>query len=154
MFSSFGMSSFGDEPTVYFESVKETLFLLEQKLGLTILIYGSVARHGCGNDLDMIIVGTEEMWQDFRKKVLQKSPAWSGAIYRGEVANKMVEDALDELEEECHLLIDVYIFPPDWLKRLDELQATFPHEDPGFMRNIAVDVKTLGECAIKAARMS
>jgi hypothetical protein len=51
-------------------------------------------------------------------------------------------------------LIDVYIFPPDWLKRLDELQAVFPHEDPNFMRNIAADVKTLGECAIQAARMS
>ena len=62
MFSSFGAMSFTGT-LIYFDDVKDALRRFRRKIKSTILIYGSVARHGCGNDLDMIIVGTEEEWQ-------------------------------------------------------------------------------------------
>ena len=153
MFSSFGIALHGSE-LIYFESVEATLRRLEKELKSTILIYGSVARHGYGNDLDMIIVGTEEMWQEFKSKVLQSPSDSRNAFTRHDVAHEMLERAFSALEDDGLYLVDVYIFPSDWAERLDELQAAFPHEDSNFMRNIAADVKTLGECAIQAARMS
>jgi predicted nucleotidyltransferase len=153
MFSSFGMTVQSD-PLTYFEDVYDSLRQLERNLSATILIYGSVARHGCGNDLDLIIVGTEEMWQEFRQKVLDKLPSYCGALIRHNAAYEVLGSAFGALEEEGIMLVDVYIFPPDWTKRLNELQSAFPHEDPHFMQNIATDVKTLGECAIQSARMS
>lgn len=35
--------------------------------------------------------------------------------------------------------LDIFLFPPDWRERLDELQEALPHTDPDFMRNIARD---------------
>jgi hypothetical protein len=151
MFSSFGIE---EGEVIHFESVQMTLRRLENELKSTILIYGSVARHGCGHDLDMIIVGTEEMWQEFKYRVLNHRSGWGGAVTRHCIVHEMLGEPFDAIDDDGIILVGVYIFPPDWLKRLDELQAAFPHEDPNFMRNIATDVKTLGECAIQAARMS
>lgn len=154
MFSSFGRMIWSDG-LVYFEAAEQPLRRLEQSLGATVLVYGSVARHGCGNDLDIIILGTEEMWQEFKSGVLQKmSPSWCGALTRHDVVQEMFEEAFGALEDAGIMMVDVYIFPSDWTKRLDELQAAFPHEDPLFMQNIAADVKTLDQCAIQSARMS
>ena len=152
MFSSFGMVSHTGD-LVYFESIGQALSRLEQKLGVTVIVYGSVARHGCGNDLDLIIVATETMWQKFKQKVLENSLGYCGAFTRHDVAYEMLGKPFEELEGNGLGMVDVYIFPPDWTNRLDELQASFPHEDPNFMRNIATDAKTLGECRIQAARM-
>ncbi len=153
MFSSFGAKHRSNGLT-YFEEIDETLRWFEECLGFPVLIYGSIARHGCGNDVDMIIVGTEEMWLEFKSRVLQKSPSLCGAFIRYEVVHEMLGEPFGELEEQCIMLVDVYIFPPDWATRLDELQAAFPHEDPLFMQSIAEDAKTLGQCAIEVAHRS
>lgn len=149
MFSSFGAMSFTGT-LIYFDDVKDALRRFRRKIKSTILIYGSVARHGCGNDLDMIIVGTEEEWQKFKKGVLQKPSSRLGALTRYDVVYEILGDAFGVLEYEGIMMVDAYIFPPDWTERLEELQAVFPHEDPLFMQNVAADAKTLDQCAIWA----
>lgn len=155
MFSSFG-SGFEQYDPVYFEDVEAKLRQFEWRIGSTILVYGSVARFGCGHDLDVIIVGTEEMWKEFKELVLEEVEEVGrlGAWIRQSVVHSMLGHAFTTLKDESLALIDVYIFPPDWEKRLDELQRAFPHEDPNFMMNICRDTKTLGQCSIEAARMS
>ena len=35
--------------------------------------------------------------------------------------------------------LDIFVFPPNWRDKLDQLQEDLPNKDPNFMQNIARD---------------
>lgn len=154
LFSSFGFRSLRVESLSQitpYKDVELLLLQLKRSLSKEIEIFGSMAREGCGHDLDIIIIGTEEEWQQFREKTLsylEHMPA--GPIARGLSAWDVLGESFVTFDMFfAPLPVDVFIFPQDWRKRLEELQEVFPHEDPDFMRNIEADALTLLQCRWK-----
>jgi predicted nucleotidyltransferase len=125
-------------------------------------VFGSVARSQEGNDLDLILVCDEETSQLFMERVefeakLAKLPRigrYHGyALTRSNIAEEILNpdigsiDSDDHLFEEalaaCEVGVDIFIFPPNWRNRLDELQGRMEHDDPKFMAKIAKDARRI-----------
>ena len=123
-----------------------------------LFLFGSVARDGFGEDLDLIIIASDETASRFREIIdircgdLPKSVRGLGAdLYimkrlRFDAADLALQwDIPDVIEmyeaatEADPVRLDVFVFPPDWKDRLEELQTAVPHKDPKFMENIARD---------------
>ena len=121
-------------------------------------VFGSVAREKEGRDLDIILVCNEDISQLFMEMVeceakmakLPKIGRYQGyTLTRSNIAQEILNsgDNIDDLFEEalvtCEVGIDIFIFPPDWRNRLDELQSRMKHDDPKFMQKIAKDARRI-----------
>lgn len=115
-------------------------------------LFGSIARDGQGNDLDLIIIsddGGREFIELMGEGVTGLSNDMRFDIYhnfhlRVIVAIKVFGDdffdLLLEAEERIYWArIDLFVFPQNWREHLNVLQDALPHKDPEFMRNIARD---------------
>lgn len=120
-------------------------------------LYGSIAREGVGNDIDMVIVVNDEnTYRDFVAEVMSRvhraetNKGYSQAQYRAEAVERifgehlgivrtLMHDTRDQTAKNVYLYLDMFIAPRDWRERLDELQEHLPHDDPYFMHNIARD---------------
>lgn len=119
---------------------------------LDIEVFGSVARNGSGNDIDMIICVPEELsWRFF-------GYVRSGNMFEYENSARLrlsvafdllTEDDglgspfLDVLGDDFDGALDVFLFPQNWRCRLYELQHELPHKDPNFMSNVARDARVI-----------
>lgn len=122
-------------------------------------VFGSVARGQEGNDLDLILVCDEETSKLFTELVeteakisrLPHTGRYHGyALTRSNIAELVLApDICDENNQfeaalaESEVGIDIFIFPPDWRNRLDELQGRMEHDDPKFMAKIAKDARRI-----------
>ncbi len=122
-------------------------------------VFGSVARDQEGRDLDLILVCDEETSQLFMEMVeleaeiakLPKIGRYHGyALTRSNIAEEILSDIVasdNNLFEEAlaasEVGVDIFIFPPDWRNRLDELQGRMGHDDPKFMQKIAKDARRI-----------
>lgn len=119
-----------------------------------VVVFGSVARDNEGGDLDLILLCDEEIAQEFFSLVLLYQDRERYAYHDMKDIRRQAAVALlsgneldsilrrmDNFVHPCDL--DIFIFPPNWRERLDELQDALPHSDPYFMRNIARDARGL-----------
>jgi predicted nucleotidyltransferase len=131
-----------------------------------VLLFGSVARTGIGNDLDLLLITDAEHASLFVEKVeeglsLMKQIHGSSRVQPAEQVYvlKLLRllaacDTFDSLEEHDDLfsqklqsakfeapdvLFDIFVYQDDWRDRLAELQELLPHGDAQFMNNIARD---------------
>lgn len=114
--------------------------LLTMDLASSVFLFGSLARGNAnrGSDIDMIVIVDEE-----------KAAEWLARIQCFEIefyhqARERLFAASQVLGQHWLLsgwgpLLDIFLFPPNWLSKLDELQRAGRHSDPSFMRNIAQD---------------
>lgn len=117
-------------------------------------VFGSIARGNGGefSDLDVILVVDDETaskWtEDVKKRLGYFGMAFSnGGFYdsakdaRLEIAAEILGTVPEAMFESPWYVrtIDVFLFPPDWRDRLDELQIIGQHSDPTFMQNVALD---------------
>lgn len=118
-------------------------------------LFGSLAREGKGEDIDLILICDEDTSQIFmhlveieaRHSILRNS-AWyhNLAQNRSHIAENLLDPEGDGMFEEIwdeNIPVDIFIFPPDWRNRLEELQSRIPHDDPKFMENIAQDARPI-----------
>lgn len=121
----------------------------------SVVVFGSVARDNEGEDLDIILVCNEVIAEEFVyyvKSVLDEEeadPYTSAKHIRRNIALtsfscEELDSILNKVERFVSIYdMDIFIFPPDWRNRLDELQNALPHSDPHFMHNIARDARVL-----------
>jgi len=122
-------------------------------------IFGSVARDGVGNDLDIILlIDTNRFsslyydiaefpyygagWDFFRPGI----GAESTKLMRIELIQETLEME-DEMFRAEQLVgfgnMDIFVMDPKWRERLDYHQEMMEHRDPNFMCNIARDAVRL-----------
>jgi len=122
------------------------------RLVLEVWVFGSVARDGIGNDLDMIIVAPSDKAEEWSNEVECKlrmvrpgsvAPAYSYSGARHIAASGALglgfTQALGNAIDITNVAVDLFVFPPNWREDLEGMQAWLPHEDPNFMQNIAED---------------
>ena len=123
-----------------------------------VLLFGSVARGGVGEDLDLILISDDRRARDF----IELLKGWLGlypevefpamTLLYGTVyaeSELRISAAAETLGENFHSLlqeartkanwakIDLFVFPRGWRDRLQVLQSALPHEDPDFMEKIS-----------------
>lgn len=123
-------------------------------------IFGSVARGEAkpGSDIDLIVVPhyshIAATWATLVGHQCD-GVSYASATPRNEVFRRIFDVDLDtppfayRWEAARGMLglpdaslaarVDVFVFPPDWRNKLDELQLILSHTDPEFMQNIARD---------------
>lgn len=119
-------------------------FLLSCPAVIDVYLFGSLAREGDGKDIDLIAITSESeveqfadfVWEEYVNVYSLAAERFcaAGAILRWDdrgIFRVLGHDAL----------LDIFIFPVDWLARLDELQGGLPHQDVDFMKNIAFDAR-------------
>lgn len=118
-------------------------------------LFGSLARgEGDGNsDFDLVIVVdvlTADLWFSKVYDIVEtpNNPFYGtrSAVARRWAAFKLLGVNSEDLEIFTGVnpeMLDIFLFPPYWKKRLEELQQLGWHEDPLFMWNIAHDARTL-----------
>ena len=121
-------------------------------------VFGSVARDGSGNDLDIILITDEDLALDFLEIAEAKIKRWAQttaqeSVYnnphlRQEVAVQVLgDDFVDVLAATGRIVdiahLDVFVFSTDWRDYLETLQEALPHHDPQFMRHVAHDARVL-----------
>jgi predicted nucleotidyltransferase len=155
------------EKYVHPEIVKATLAKLaidfRQRMEIDdVYVFGSVARTGTGNDLDIIVTVSEyhfRLWaedltstlDDIHEKRVVDTYMTAGDI-RMLAADRLLgipdeySDGYIDFSDakgingyplETYMFIDIFLFPEDWKQSVDELQSMLPNKDPNFMRNIA-----------------
>lgn len=112
-----------------------------------VLVVGSVARKGKGNDLDVVLVVSPCTYVAFLMRMQNTSGHYYG--YRKEAALAVIKFtpaewgwlnlALKPLDAD----VDFHLMPGDWLQNIDAVQSHLPHDDPQFVRNIAGDARRL-----------
>lgn len=129
--------------------------LCEHSAIKAVVVFGSVARENEGEDLDIILICDESIVEDFLYYVGdvlvdgEEDPYTKAKDIRRDVALTLLADEkfdviLGKVERFVSAYdMDIFIFPPNWRERLDELQNALPHSDPQFMRNIARDARGL-----------
>ncbi|MEK7083434.1 MAG: hypothetical protein AAB972_04630 [Patescibacteria group bacterium] len=138
------------------EAVQAAKIFCEHPEIKAVLAFGSVARDGEGEDLDIILVCDEAVSYEFLFYVASVLDEEQDDFYtrasdiRRSIAVMSLseEGELDEISYRVEPFVsiydmDIFIFPPDWRERLDELQGAMPHSDPNFMYNIARDARAL-----------
>lgn len=116
-------------------------------------IFGSVAREGYGNDLDIILI-TDEVLQDQFVDRMQyelmrfNTDAYNTPELRRTVASAVMGEYFNDILASATRIItpaelDIFIFGPDWRDFLAYLQFTLGNKDPRFMENIARDARVI-----------
>lgn len=120
-----------------------------------VVAFGSVARENEGEDLDVILLCDGWLAYEFVDLVLSMKDGTRYAYYemkdiRRQAAvmllsgNGELDGIFQKIAPFVHPYdLDIFIFPLNWRKRLDELQGALPHSDPQFMHNIARDARGL-----------
>lgn len=120
----------------------------EHPLILGVEVYGSVARDGLGNDLDLILVVADDTARSFidRMRSTMATRQWGIFKRRFSVTQKQVAHAL--LGEpfgqilaaaaRAGIHVDVILFPPDWRLRAAELDRQLGNR-PTFMQQVCRD---------------
>lgn len=109
-------------------------------------LFGSVARHHQGNDVDLVLVAGKE----YETRFLQALKRFGRGGYYYDTWEAREAAAVEalmiplEIWNGIEQLIapfrfDLFVFGANWKQRLDELQRCLPQKDPYFMRNIAHD---------------
>jgi len=126
-------------------------------------LFGSLARNGQGNDIDIIIIVDDHdaaEFLDFAGSLMrdfeegengrarigcgQRNGAYHHKILRREAAEGVLGGDFCRRLFRAEALarpadLDIFVFPRNWREQLDVLQSTLPHSDPEFMQNIAQD---------------
>ncbi len=113
-------------------------------------LYGSIARHHVGNDIDLLIVVKDEsLYDQFVKGVNDilndKSPLLCPGYYaRHCVIRRIWSDfpAVDLVlphRSDASEYLDMFVMPQNWRSRIEEIQGNMPHDDPQFVHNISKD---------------
>jgi predicted nucleotidyltransferase len=126
-------------------------------------VFGSVARDGKGDDLDLILIVDEQIAQKFFTAVAAEE-RYNAELradrfmqrYFGSAQSRLeiAENVLSEEDQvfgqvfldswvEIEFRLDIFLFPSNWRDRLVELQTAMPHADPQFMEKIAGDARPL-----------
>ncbi|MDX2776331.1 hypothetical protein PV379_03100 [Streptomyces caniscabiei] len=144
---------------VTWEKAKMVLLPLVNMAGIKeVQVFGSVARDGEGNDLDVILIVDTfvystflaEMWRmyyndasygsdyyvDYRK---QRYLAAMAALSPKPAERGWLELAAQQLGAP----VDFHLMPVDWPQHVDKIQLHLPHHDPMFASNAARDAKTV-----------
>ncbi|OGZ06002.1 MAG: hypothetical protein A2942_04725 [Candidatus Lloydbacteria bacterium RIFCSPLOWO2_01_FULL_50_20] len=123
-------------------------------------LFGSIARQGYGNDVDLILIVSDDLAQEFIFHVHRlletkryrhdqgKGFYGARALRRVAAAATLGRKKFNNIYAHASKwttphLIEVFLFPADWRKQLHELQAIYPHRDPEFMKKIAKDAVVL-----------
>lgn len=121
-------------------------------------VFGSVARDGSGNDLDLILITDEDRALAFMEIAESEIKLWAQSLaqesvynnphLRQEVAVRVLGDGFAEFLTAAGRIVDVahldiFVFAPDWRDYLETLQEALPHHDPDFMWHIARDARVL-----------
>lgn len=104
-----------------------------------VFLVGRTARENEGTDTDVVAVVSEDMAEDFLS-VYEHGDSYWLPEERYYTATGILGIDDEEFSDQGESL-DVFLFPPDWLDRLEELQERAPHDDPDFMANIASDAR-------------
>lgn len=113
-------------------------------------LYGSIARHHVGNDIDLLIVVKDEsLYNQFVKGVNDILNVTSLLLCPGYYArqcaikaiwkNFPVADAILPHRSDASEYLDMFVMPQNWRNRIEEIQGNMPHNDPQFVRNISKD---------------
>lgn len=129
---------------------------------LGVELFGSVAREGSGNDLDLIIIADDDRGSDFislmgHYLLMRPSDATADSMQydmkngvyadwrlRQMVTREVLGRDFGSLLTKAQAKIswattDLFVFPRNWRDYLGALQSALPHGDPDFMQNIAKD---------------
>jgi len=146
---------------VTIKMMREVLItLIKQTKVVKLEVFGSVARCGRGNDLDLIVVVDPIVYVSFVSHMLYNWFDNGGSLegyyesYReqrmyamfatlGMSAEEIAELRIDISEIGGEHLIDFHVMPTGWHTRVDEIQAHLPHDDSEFVRKIALDARRL-----------
>lgn len=122
-------------------------------------LFGSFARgeETAESDVDMIIVVSIDIYYKWLACVNHAHDWRNPGVYAHSMAGRN--------NTACELLgislamsapyvkeVDVFLFPEDWRERLYELQSHLPHDDEGFMHNIATDARVVATRQENSAR--
>ncbi|MBW4061770.1 hypothetical protein HJC99_04350 [Candidatus Saccharibacteria bacterium] len=150
-----------NEPTVTWAKAQPVLEVLANLAGIRdVLVIGSVARDGFGNDLDVVLTVSQPVYLAYLAAVNQalldadECDYWDDfyvgfSSQRFEAALASVSMSLAEHGWLCLALryldakIDVQLMPATWLSNTDLAQSQLPHHDPSFVANIAADARKL-----------
>jgi len=126
-----------------------------------VLVVGSVAREGYGNDLDVVVVVDDTVYNEFLATMAchgsfgfdEKSDYDDYYVgYRLERVHAAIEAITSTPTEYGWLLaamerfgaeLDIHPMPHGWMNKVDTVQTHLPHKDPNFVRNIAGDARAL-----------
>jgi|SRR3989344_8246065 len=137
-----------------------------------VLLFGSVARCGLGNDLDLILITDETRANDFvqclnrlieefenrMRRVAEHSAQrdpFAEVYHHKRLRLEAIEETLEAYTDDSpnnflslyhsaqalvgHNALDLFLFPPDWRTKLEDMQKALPNRDPMFMQNVARD---------------
>ena len=117
-------------------------------------LFGSVARDGVGDDLDLIVIANKKYYEKFVRQTNRISDQEcfdEGTPYYGNFTGISSLSATNVMGEEFFSLtvdvftlvngkhLDLFIFYKDWQNDIKSLQKDLPHRDPDFIKNIALD---------------
>lgn len=132
-----------------------------------VYLFGSVARNGTGNDIDLIATVDEDLFAEWVEAIWAVIDFWSShkrdrSTYFNRGLRNYMTTELTGLPDLCDSVgfrnvlgmkgypiksrfvpVDTFLFPHNWLDRLEELQKLFPHDDPDFMMKISKDAVLL-----------
>lgn len=104
-----------------------------------VLLFGTVARDGIGNDLDIVLIIPEGMFQLFGKSLrwgymLPEDRRITIASILGLSSDYAKSE---QLINETRL--DLWLLPANWMDRTEEIQDMMPKLDAGLIGNIKMD---------------
>lgn len=137
-----------------------------------VLVFGSVARNGSGNDLDLVLVVDEQTAAEFARSTTETvreefittailddiigdfaRPAYPLVGIREKIAAKILGSQFSPLIHAAQALlssatkrrgkIDLFLLPPNWQNERKKLQDIFPQSDSSFWNNVARDAQRL-----------
>lgn len=119
--------------------------LLRSDIAQEVWVFGSIAREGYGNDIDLI-VGVDDESFKFYLETLKHD---YGLIYDQPGSSRVRLDAAMETlvlprgtyTVDAFRRVDIFLFPMDWKHRIDEVQDSFDHKDDEFTENLAADAR-------------
>lgn len=122
---------------------------------LGVELFGSVARYGCGKDLDLVLIVQESTAKRFSAEARQRYGTPIGIFWRRGSALSRYEATLATLDCEFRSLLararriapgvkfDIFLYPSDWKERCEELSKEFSHKNPSFLFEIASYARTI-----------
>ncbi|MFZ2167432.1 MAG: hypothetical protein WAV50_01020 [Minisyncoccia bacterium] len=138
-----------DKPKVSREKAVEIAKLLyRHKHVRDVLLFGSVARDGVGEDIDIIIITDFERARQFLTVVDIVLPprAYTHKRMRQEIASEVLEehfaDLLARAKEVAGTDLDILVFAPDWREHLEAIRQAL-HAEPAFIQSIVWDAISL-----------
>lgn len=139
-------SSISTKKATIGEARRVSAILKQHPLVDQVLLFGSVAREGKGNDVDLIVLTNQERARRFISLMNGRLfPTCYG------IGRTCTRKALDTMDMNFFMLffqaeeiigpdrIDLFVFEANWRERLAYLQHALPHDGPMFMQNVARD---------------